>query len=1003
MNRLILLTAFCLSAIAPGAQNYITNGSFEYGLNTQWSHQVETGGKANFSLETNKYEMDGDLALNVQAINVGSTQLRATSITSMTTGADSLYLLRFWARGSNRPGMTDAKQKPSRIQVEIEGSETPGVVYQMHTGRTIFHLPFKAQPHTNLKITFLFQDQGVTYSLDGVEVLDQNNKESIDVLNTYIWQHNRTGTGWTAGDNDVSYLLPDGRTIWFFNDSFYGKNDVTKNYLDDTGQFVRNAVVIQEADGTLNTRTNFTTTPEGQKAYFQPPVTNWNGRPSLLWVGDAILINDTIHVHLIEVYDDGNGNCQSNGKSYMGQFSYPDLVYLGMKPRAGFCSPYETYFVENDTVYSYKTRGSGFERNMYAARAGVDNLFGDTPWEFWNGTAWVTDENQAAVINDMGADGVIKLSEGNYAHVSMPVMDRKIQISFAPAPQGPWTTRQTVYSFPNDSNHWYYMPNFHAQLPNGNYSISASANYHYNLFFAWDAFIDKYWYRQHYIQVDLLGLSPYSRKDCAGVFFGSAYRDECGECVGGTTGLEPCATGVAMLYAGCDYTGKVIGLDVGDYRLSDLEVLGFTDNTLASITLQEGYTAILFENDGFGGESKVIDSSSACLDAESFSGKTSSLIVRRTGLSDLSGVYAIRNKQSGLFMSIKDQSTSSYASVEQALYTGDASQKFELLPVGNGFYNIVNLGSRMALSTVGFSKQFNANTEQWDGTDVNITNFGGLITAQHNAYLATAVENLIDNRPTTSFATPNKKSWVQFQSSEPQVVVKYAITSSSESNQRDPKNWTLSASNDGENWVQLDIVSGFSFSSRMEERTFPITNETAYTYYRLEMECRLGNALQLAEWKLLAATNPEDKYYSREFVVQDAGDGYVRFFNRNSDLALGFFEDGLTAEGVSVSQAPEWGQASAVWKLTDPGLPIETVRKKASVAVYPNPVKQSLYVDMSPEWKDSLFIIYGSNGSVVSSGRVDQNTIAVNRVNPGYYILKIYNESDVFVTHFIKQ
>ncbi len=42
-------------------------------------------------------------------------------------------------------------------------------------------------------------------------------------------------------------------------------------------------------------------------------------------------------------------------------------------------------------------------------------------------------------------------------------------------------------------------------------------------------------------EVDVIGRSISTNNDCAGVASGLAYQDECGDCVGGTTGLTPCA------------------------------------------------------------------------------------------------------------------------------------------------------------------------------------------------------------------------------------------------------------------------------------------------------------------------------------------------------------------------------------------------------------------------------------------------------------------------------
>jgi hypothetical protein len=555
------------------------------------------------------------------------------------------------------------------------------------------------------------------------------------------------------------------------------------------------------------------------------------------------------------------------------------------------------------------------------------------------------------------------------------------------------------------------MPNFHAPLSNGNYSISYSTNYHYDWGHnALQSWIDKYWYRQHYIQVDLLGLSPYSQRDCAGVFFGEAWLDECGECVGGTTGREPCVTGIAKLYAGCNYTGKTVGLKAGSYTLPDLQTLGFSDNALASIELQEGYTAELFENGNFDGETKIINASSDCLDAEAFNGKTSSLILRRSGKTDASGVYAFRNKQSGLYLSIRDQSPANGAWVEQATYTGNDSQKFELKSAGNGFYNIVNMANDMLLSIAGFSKQPKAVTELWDGLDFNIANLGGLISAQHNASAGATVENLIDNQPATSFSTSNKPTWVQFHSVAPQVVSKYSLTSwagsspgASSDSQRDPKNWTLSASNDEINWTELDKVTNFAFSGRMEEQTFEIENETAYSYYRMEMESRIGNFLQLAEWKLFVPTAGEGKYYSKDFIVKDAGNDCVQFINRNSDLLLSVYEDGIVTEGALVLQMPDMGQTTALWEPLYLGTAIETVNTKQSpMAVYPNPAKETLHLNLPADWIGSRLVIYNVHGNAVYSG-IASKTIPVDRLNTGYYIVKIYKENDAAITRFIKQ
>ncbi len=63
------------------------------------------------------------------------------------------------------------------------------------------------------------------------------------------------------------------------------------------------------------------------------------------------------------------------------------------------------------------------------------------------------------------------------------------------------------------------------------------------------------------------GLEP-CIQDCADVYGGSAYIDECGDCVGGTTGLNPCTKDCAGVYGGSAYTdscGYCVGGTTGRY------------------------------------------------------------------------------------------------------------------------------------------------------------------------------------------------------------------------------------------------------------------------------------------------------------------------------------------------------------------------------------------------------------------------------------------------------
>ncbi|AXY77745.1 T9SS C-terminal target domain-containing protein [Paraflavitalea soli] len=143
------------------------------------------------------------------------------------------------------------------------------------------------------------------------------------------------------------------------------------------------------------------------------------------------------------------------------------------------------------------------------------------------------------------------------------------------------------------------------------------------------------------------------------------------------------------------------------------------------------------------------------------------------------------------------------------------------------------------------------NTNSFD-----ITDNGGIITAQF-ANTSKPSENfpsLIDNSSSTKYYQSGKKAlWVQYESKAPAVVVKYTLTSANDVPERDPKDWSLLASNNGTNWDTLDTKSGELFASRRLKRTFLLdSNITRYIYYRLDITANNGQTgTQFAEWELI--------------------------------------------------------------------------------------------------------------------------------------------------------
>jgi predicted alpha-1,2-mannosidase len=91
------------------------------------------------------------------------------------------------------------------------------------------------------------------------------------------------------------------------------------------------------------------------------------------------------------------------------------------------------------------------------------------------------------------------------------------------------------------------------------------------------------------------------------------------------------------------------------------------------------------------------------------------------------------------------------------------------------------------------------------------------------------------------------------------ALKRYGITSANDAPERDPRDWTIEGSSDGENWDLLDTRTEQSFSARYQTKTFNVSNNQAYSYYRLNVSANGGGValVQLSElW--LWDTSPND-------------------------------------------------------------------------------------------------------------------------------------------------
>ena len=123
-----------------------------------------------------------------------------------------------------------------------------------------------------------------------------------------------------------------------------------------------------------------------------------------------------------------------------------------------------------------------------------------------------------------------------------------------------------------------------------------------------------------------------------------------------------------------------------------------------------------------------------------------------------------------------------------------------------------------------------------------------------------SLEKMFDGNASTKYLTRNDNCWFIFALTSPAVVKGYKITSANDQPKRDPKDFTLSASNDGEHWTELDSQTGVTFSDRLSAKSFPLaSNTTAYLWYKFDVTSNGGtddfglDIVQIGEFELLTS------------------------------------------------------------------------------------------------------------------------------------------------------
>jgi len=123
-------------------------------------------------------------------------------------------------------------------------------------------------------------------------------------------------------------------------------------------------------------------------------------------------------------------------------------------------------------------------------------------------------------------------------------------------------------------------------------------------------------------------------------------------------------------------------------------------------------------------------------------------------------------------------------------------------------------------------------------------------------------DKCFDGSPATKWLVFAPSGWIQYRlpGGTGYTIDKYRITSANDAPGRDPREWTLSGSNDGVTYIPLDRRANQVFLDRFQTNSYSFANKQPYSFYRFDFSANQGaGELQIAEIELIDTSTPGEE------------------------------------------------------------------------------------------------------------------------------------------------
>lgn len=290
--------------------------------------------------------------------------------------------------------------------------------------------------------------------------------------------------GFCGGDAAYSIKLKEGLSLWVFGDSFRG---TIKDNKRVNNKMEHNSVAIDDqtkANGKL--KYYF-----GKRDFF---ICREENGTNYYWPGDGLVLDGSLYLFLHTVANDKSLPLPFQFKMRDNHFMQvqnpldpPDKWrsrIIPMRKSAAMTLWAVACYREGDYIYLYNADTSmalGFFRNPTTiSRIKIADFkaakFDKVEW--WDGQ-WRKEKLAPEVLFEDGASEMtvtkVEGLPGLYCFY-IPADKSALMVRHAMQPQGPWSKRQRVYSFPKDKELLYYSAKAHPQYSKGKGKIKVTYN-----------------------------------------------------------------------------------------------------------------------------------------------------------------------------------------------------------------------------------------------------------------------------------------------------------------------------------------------------------------------------------------------------------------------------------------------------------------------------------------------------------------------------------------------